>query len=127
MNHVRHLQEDISQLISPFKQSKNQSIKSSSISPVKRSEAKKVEIARFMNKIKEDLGESSIKLKLNKKLKTKSKELNDNAYKPLVYKDFEGKDHHVNTLEELRELIKIESFETVVQGIVRKNRIKENT
>ena len=67
-----------------------------------------------MNKIKEDLGESSIKLKLNKKLKTKSKELNDNAYKPLVYKDFEGKDHHVNTLEELRELIKIESFETVV-------------
>jgi len=75
-----------------------------------------------MTKIQDDLGEQNVKLKLTKKLVTdKKKEKNDNDYKPLIYKG-----HHINTLEELRDLVKIESFEEVIQGIVRKTRIKEN-
>ena len=75
-----------------------------------------------MTKLKEDLGDQNLKVKLVKKLTIdKRKEKNDNDYKPLIYKG-----HHINTLEELRDLVSIESFEEVVQGIVRKTRIKEN-
>jgi hypothetical protein len=75
-----------------------------------------------MTKLKEDLGDQNLKVKLVKKPTIdKKKEKNDNDYKPLIYKG-----HHINTLEELRDLVSIESFEEVVQGIVRKTRIKEN-
>jgi hypothetical protein len=75
-----------------------------------------------MTKLKEDLGEQNVQVKLVKKLNTdKKKEKNDNDYKPLIYKG-----HHINTLEELRDLVSIESFEEVVHGIVRKTRIREN-
>jgi hypothetical protein len=75
-----------------------------------------------MTKLKEDLGDQNLKVKLVKKPTIdKKKENNDNDYKPLIYKG-----HHINTLEELRDLVSIESFEEVVQGIVRKTRIKEN-
>ena len=59
---------------------------------------------------------------MNSKLKTeKKKEKVEYDHKPLIY---EG--HHINTLEELRDLVKIWTFEESVQGIVRKIRIKEN-
>jgi hypothetical protein len=75
-----------------------------------------------MTRLKEDLGDQTLKVKLVKKLNSeKKKEKHDNNYKPLIYKG-----HHINTLEELRDLVSIESFEEVVQGIVRKTRIREN-
>ena len=75
-----------------------------------------------MTRIKEDLGESNVKLKLTKKLKTeKKKEKAEFDHQPLIY---EG--HHINTLEELRDLVKIKTFEEAVHGIVRKTRVKEN-
>ena len=76
-----------------------------------------------MTKLKEDLGESSVKLKITKKPQTeRKKEKAEQDYKPLIY---EG--HHINTLEELRDLVKIKTFEEAVQGTLRKTRIKENT
>jgi hypothetical protein len=56
-----------------------------------------------MTRLKQDLGEQNVQVKLVKKLTMdKKKEKNDNDYKPLIYKG-----HHINTLEELRDLVSI--------------------
>lgn len=76
-----------------------------------------------MNKLKSDLGEENVKLTLARKVRSdKKKEKSDPDQQPLFY---EGQ--LINTLEELRDLVKIKTFEEAVVGEVRKIRNKETS